>query len=282
MKKDAWRAFAQFCVDVVRRFFDDRCTQAAGSLTYTTLLALVPLLTVALTLATAFPIFDRFVERLQDFVLENFLPDTAGIDMIAQQLYDFTERAGQLQAIGLAALGVTAVMMMLTLDDVLNRIFRAARLRPLTQRIAVYLSVLVTGPVLIGASLSMTSFLVAASLGALNLDGLAEAVLRFLPFVFTIAALTLLYVVVPNRPVAFRHALAGGVFAGLVFEIAKRGFALYVSGFPTYTLVYGAFATAFVFLLWLYLLWLIVLGGATLSAMLPGFPGITDTTKENL
>lgn len=282
MRRIAWREVAQFCVDVARRFSDDRCTQAAGSLTYTTLLALVPLLTVALTLATAFPVFDRFVERMQSFVLANLLPEAAGIEILTEQLQSFTARAGELQALGLALLAVTAVMMMLTLDDVLNRVFRAASLRPLAQRIAVYISVLIAGPVLIGASLSMTSFLVAGSLGALDLDGLAEAILRLLPFAFTIAALTLLYAVVPNRKVVFRHALAGGVFAGIVFEIAKRGFAIYITKFPTYTLVYGTFATAFVFLLWLYILWLIVLVGATLSAMLPGLTGESDSLKEKL
>jgi membrane protein len=115
----------------------------------------------------------------------------------------------------------------------------------------------------------MTTFLVASSLGALNLGEVAEAVLRFMPFVLTCAALTLLYLVVPNRAVALRHALIGGFFAGLAFELAKRGFALYVSRFPTYTLVYGTFATMLLFLLWMYVSWLVVLGGATLTAMLP-------------
>lgn len=269
MRTHAWREFGQFCMALVRRFSEDRSSQAAGALTYTTLLALVPLLTVALTLSTAFPFYDRMVASLQHFVIAHVLPNTPGVDSFVDQLNHFTERAGHLRAIGLAALFVTAVLTMHTIDDSLNHIFRVHRQRPLVQRIPVYVGVLILGPLLIGAGLSMTTFLVASSLGALNLDSAAEAVLRFIPFVLTCAALTLLYVIVPNRAVAIRHALIGGFLAGVAFELAKRGFALYVSRFPTYTLVYGTFATMLLFLLWMYVSWLVVLAGATLTAMLP-------------
>jgi membrane protein len=207
------------------------------------------------------------------------LPDTPGVDLFAEQLNEFTERAGRLRAIGLAVLGVTALMTMHTIDDSLNRIFRVARPRMFAKRVAMYVAVLALGPLLIGAGLSMTTFLVASSLGALNLDWLAEAVLRFLPFVLTCAALTLLYILVPNRRVAVRHALIGGFFAGIAFELAKRGFALYVSKFPTYTLIYGTFATMLLFLIWMYVSWLVVLAGATLTAMLPALRD-SDPMKE--
>jgi membrane protein len=282
MEKNGWRDFAQFCVDLARRFFDDRLTQTAGSLTYTTLLALVPLLTVVLSVSTALPVFDRLVEGLQDFVLNNFLPDTGGADMIAEQLNMFVERAAQLTAIGLGILGVTAVMLMLTIDDVLNRIFRVAQTRPLAQRLATYFFVLVLGPVLIGASVSLSSYLVVEGFGAFELYWLADAALRLLPFVLTCTALTVLYILVPNRKVNAAHAVAGAFFAGIVFEVAKRGFALYVSRFPTYTMVYGAFATMLVFLVWLYLSWVIVLAGATLTAMLPGSRTEPEPSKENV
>jgi membrane protein len=270
MKTPAWRELAQFCVSVVRRFYEDRSSQTAGSLTYTTLLALVPLLTVALTVSTALPIFDRVISALQDFVVDHVLPDTPGVDAFADQLNEFTERAGRLRTIGLAALGVTALMTVHTIEDSLNRIFRVARPRLFAKRLAMYVAVLVAGPILIGGSVSMTTFLVVSSLGALNLDSAAESVLGFLPFVLTCAALTLLYILVPNRHVAVRHALTGGFFAGMAFELAKRGFAFYVSRFPTYTLVYGTFATMLLFLVWMYVSWYIVLAGATLTAMLPG------------
>jgi membrane protein len=271
MDKNAWRATGEFLVDVVRRFYEERALQAAGSLSYTTLLSLVPLFTVALAISTAFPVFDQSIAVLQEFILENFLPDARGIETIAEQVQSFTENAARLTAIGIGFFVVTAVMLMLTIDESLNRIFRVQRRRPLLQQVLIYWAVITLGPVLIGGSLSASSFAIGASLGLLNLDIMADAVLRVLPFVFTCMALTLLYSVVPYRYVELRHALVSGILAGVVFEIAKRAFAVYLANFPTYTLIYGAFATIPIFLVWLYLSWCVVLGGATLTAMLPAY-----------
>jgi len=274
MQNNVWRGLADFCLAVARRFAEERCVQTAGSLTYTTLLALVPLATVALAVATAFPVFDQIIGALQDFMVENFLPDARGIDTIAEQINVFTRNVGRLTAIGLIFLAVTAVMLMLTVDEAMNRIFRVPRRRALLQRAMTYWAVLTLGPVLIGGSLSATSFAIAQSFGGLNLDIIADAILRVLPFIFTCAALTLLYAVVPNRRVEWRHALVGGILAGVVFELAKRGFALWLSSFGTYALIYGAFAAIPIFLLWLYLSWLVVLAGATFTAILPGYRGV--------
>lgn len=271
MEKNAWRATGEFLVDVVRRFYEERALQAAGSLSYTTLLSLVPLFTVALAISTAFPVFDQTIAVLQEFILKNFLPDARGIETIAEQVQSFTENAGRLTAIGIGFFVVTAVMLMLTIDEALNRIFRVQRRRPLFQQVLIYWAVITLGPVLIGGSLSATSFAIGASLGKLNLDIVADAILRVLPFLFTCAALTLLYAVVPYRHVQLGHALASGILAGVVFEVAKRAFALYLTKFPTYTLIYGAFATIPIFLVWLYLSWCVVLAGATLTAMLPSY-----------
>jgi len=274
-KKSALRGAAEFAVAVARRFNEDRSLQTAGSLTFTTLLAIVPLLTVALALSTAFPVFDEAMTTLQLFILDNFLPDTGSLDALSDQILSFTEQAGKLTAIGLVFLVFTAVALMLTIDGALNRIFRVGRRRSLPQRILMYWSVLTLAPVLIGSSLSMTSFVLGASLGMLSLGGLAEFILKLLPYVFTWGALTLLYILVPYRHVDVKHALAGGLLAGVAFEVAKRAFAVYLAKFPTYTLVYGAFATLPVFLLWIYMSWLIVLAGATFTALLPGYRVIT-------
>lgn len=271
MEKGAWRGFGDFGLAVFWRFYEERGLQTAGSLTYTTLLSLVPLFTVALAVSTAFPVFDDTVGALQEFVLENFLPDARGIDTIADQITAFTQNAGRLTAIGLGFFFVTAVMLMMTIDVSLNRLFRVQRSRPLVQQVLIYWAVLTLGPVLIGGSLSMTSFAVGASLGWLQLGFAADVVLGVLPFIFTCAALTLLYGIVPYRAVKLRDALIGGVVAGIAFELAKRGFAIYLARFPTYTLIYGAFATIPIFLLWLYLSWVVVLAGATLTAMLPAY-----------
>ena len=271
MEKNTWRGFADFCLAVFWRFYEERALQTAGSLTYTTLLSLVPLFTVALAVSTAFPVFDQTMGALQEFVLENFLPDARGIDTIADQITSFTKNAGRLTAIGMGVFIVTAVMLMTTIDIALNRLFRVQRQRPLLQQVLMYWAVLTLGPVLIGGSLSMTSFAVGASFGWLRLSIVADIVLGILPFVFTCIALTLLYVLVPNRAVKPRDALIGGILAGVAFEFAKRGFAIYLARFPTYTLIYGAFATIPIFLVWLYMSWVVVLAGATLTAMLPAY-----------
>ena len=271
MEKNTWRGFADFCLAVFWRFYEERALQTAGSLTYTTLLSLVPLITVALAVATAFPVFDETIGALQLFLLENFLPDAQGIDTIADQITAFTSNAGRLTAIGLVFFFVTAVMLMMTIDTSLNRLFRVQRSRPMLQQVLMYWAVITLGPVFIGLSLSMTSFAVGASFGWLRLSIVADAVLRVLPFLFTCAALSLLYAIVPNRHVRARDALIGGVIAGIAFELAKRGFAVYLTRFPTYTLIYGAFATIPIFLVWLYMSWVVVLAGATLTAMLPAY-----------
>jgi membrane protein len=269
MRRPDTRALLEFALALARRFRDDRGIQTAGSLTFTTLLALVPLVAVALALATAFPVFDQAMEALGRYVSGQLLPEGGG--KVTQHFSAFAAKAGRLTAVGLAFLAVTALMLVLTVDEVLNRIFRVQRRRGLAQRLLMYWAVLSLGPLLIGASLSMTSFLVGSSLGLLNLGWLTRGVLGLLPFLFTIAALSLLYLVVPYRRIEVRHALIGAVVAGVLFEFAKRGFALYIAKFPTYSLIYGAFATVPIFLLWLYLSWVVVLFGATLTAMLPGY-----------
>ena len=266
MTRPAWHGVGEFCIAVGRRFYEDRGAQVAGSLTFTTLLSIVPLLTVALALATAFPVFDEAIGTLQVFLFENFLPDAAGLQAISEQILAFSEEAGRLTAIGLIFLLVTAVMLMLTIDDALNRIYRVRRRRPLGQQVIMYWSVLTLWPVLIGTSLSMTSLLI----------GETSALLRLVPFAFTWAALTVLYILVPYRHVLFRHAASGALLAGIAFEVAKRAFALYLQNFPTYTLIYGAFATLPIFLVWIYTSWLVVLAGAVFTAMLPGYRVITS------
>jgi len=265
------RRLLRFVLGLVQRFVEDHGVQTAGSLTFTTLLSIVPLLTVALSLATAFPVFREGTEALQNYVVQNFLPEAGGAKVIVAQINEFTAKAGQLTAIGLAFLGVTAIMLMLTIDESMNRVFRVHRPRPLAQKLLMYWGVLTLGPVLIGMSLSLTTFLVGASLGLMRMGTLAHDILRGVPFLFTWAALTLIYLVVPNRRIVLWHALVGAFCAGVAFEATKRGFALYLENFPTYTLIYGAFATLPIFLLWVYVSWLIVLIGATITAMLPAF-----------
>jgi len=268
MRRPAHRLLG-FFLALAQRLREDRGFETAGSLTFTTLLALVPLIAVALALATPFPAFERAMDTLGRFASAQLLP--AGSARVTRQIAAFAEKADELTSVGLAFLVVTAVMLMHTAEEALNRIFRVRRRRHLARRLFVYAAVLTLGPALIGASLYLTSTLVVNSLGFLDLDEYRRTVVSLLAFVFTCAALTLVYTVVPYRHVALRHAAVGGLVAGVVFELAKRGFGIYVAHFPTYTMLYGAFAIIPLFLLWLYVSWVVVLFGATLTASLPAW-----------
>jgi membrane protein len=263
---------AEFVRIVVRQFDEDRCIQIAASLTFTTLLSIVPLITVALTLISAFPVFGQVSEALQRFLLERLVPESVGaiVDYAAQ----FAASAAKLTAVGVVFLAVTAIMLLMTIERAFNQIWRISHPRPMFQRLLIYWTLLTVGPVLVGASLSLTSWLVTLSLGLVSdIPGAGVALLKTVPILLTSAALALLYLAMPNRRVALRDALLGGALAGLVFEAMKRGFALYVTQFPTYTLVYGAFASVPIFLLWIYLSWLVVLFGAVVVAALPEWRG---------
>jgi membrane protein len=274
------RQLGRFLAHLSRRFDQDRCLQIASSLTFTTLLALVPLATIMLTLLSASPVFSGLGEQIHAFLLANMLPETAG-KVVSGYIEQFTGRAGRLTAFGTVFLAVTAFMLMFTIEHAFNSIWRVSHPRPLVQRVLVYWAALTLGPVLIGASLSITSYLVGASLGLTRDTPLAGmAILWFVPFVLTWAAFTLLYFVVPNRAVKPRHALTGGLAAAFVFEIMKRSFASYIAQIPTYTLVYGAFAVIPIFLLWIYFSWVVIVIGALITALAPDFAVLGNAAER--
>ena len=272
----ALRRLGRFLLHVARRFDEVRCLQIASSLTFTTLLALVPLVTIALTLMSAFPVFSGLGEQIHRFLLANMLPEAAG-KVVTGYIKQFSGRTGRLTALGTAVLAVTAFMMMFTIERGFNSIWRVSRTRPVVQRVLIYWATLTLSPVLIGASLSITSYIISTSLGYARQVPLAgAAIIGLAPLVLTCAAFTFLYYVVPNRAVRLRHALLGGFVAALAFEIMKRGFALYIAKFPTYTLVYGAFAVIPIFLLWVYFSWVVVVIGALIAALAPDFAVLRD------
>lgn len=256
-----------------RRLDEERLPQVAGSLTFTTVLALVPILTIALAIFTTFPLFNTFRSSLEAYFVQNLMPKGIA-NTILGYLTQFSSKATRLSAFGAVALIVTAVAMMLMIDRVFNQIWRVKTKRPITQRILVYWAIVTLGPLLIGASITLTSYLFSATNAATN------GAVRHVPFfggmlyssisiLLTTVAFTLLYIVVPNRLVEWRDALCGGLLAALAFEIIKRLFAIFVVKVPTYTVIYGAVAAFPIFLVWLYLGWLITLGGAVVTAALP-------------
>ena len=263
-----WQDFLNFIRFIVMRFNQERCIQIAASLTFTTLLSLVPLITIALTLFSAFPVFEDFSLQIKMYLLKNLMPEMAG-KVITEYMQQFTESAMRLTAVGVVFLAMTAMMLMITIGQAFNTIWRVARPRPLLKRLVVYWAVLTLAPLLIGASLSLTSWLVGLSMGyAKHVPIFGVGVLKILPLLFTTLAFAMLFRLMPNRYVPHTHALIGAIVAALIFESMNRVFGYYVSHFPTYKLVYGAFASVPIFLMWIYLSWLTILVGAVIAASL--------------
>jgi membrane protein len=261
--------FRQFSRLLAQRFVQDRCNQIAASLTFTTLLSLVPLIAIALTLFSAFPVFSDFSSSIKQFVLSNLMPETGG-KLITRYMEQFAESATRLTTIGVLFLGAAAMLLMHTIEDAFNVIWRVSRPRGLTQRVLIYWAVITLGPLLVGGSLSATSWLVSLSSGyAKQVPLFGVGVLKVVPILLTTLAFYLLFLVVPNRHVSKRHALIGGVVSSVAFETMSRIFAIYISHFPTYKLVYGTFASIPIFLLWVYFSWLTTLVGALITATLP-------------
>jgi len=254
---------------VVERFAEDRCIQVAGNLTFTTLLALVPLFTIAFALFAAFPVFEEWSNAFKIFLLTTLVPETGG-KVITVYMQQFADNAAKLTVLGLAFLALTALMLMAEIEKVFNAIWRARRPRAALQRFVVYWAALTIGPLLLGASVSLTSWLITQSMGLAGDPGRTQAfALRVVPVLLNVAAFSALYLLIPNRRVGIQDAILGGMAAAFVFESMKHGFGLYVQLFPTYSLIYGTFATVPIFLLWIYLSWLVVLLGAVVVAVLP-------------
>jgi membrane protein len=265
----AVRRLASF---VARRTGEDRVAQVAGSLTFTSVLSLVPLATVAFALFTAFPIFGSFQSSLQDFLAVHLMPSQIN-SQIFKYLNQFASKAKGLTTVGMIILFVTSVMTMMTVESAFNVIWRVRKPRPLAQRVLVYWAIITLGPILFGCSLSISSYLFAQSLAYAGSHHLLPPILEWaltgVSLPLTVLAFTMLYVYMPNCKVEWRDAVIGGLIAAVAFELGKRGFGYYVRRIPTYTAVYGAFAALPVFLLWVYLCWMIALIGAMVTSALP-------------
>jgi len=260
------RAFVRL---VLKRFGRDQCMRIAAALSYTSLLALVPLGAIAFAILKAFPVFDNIQEQIKSLLFENFLPESVEG---AQTYFDqFIGQTEGLTAIGIVALAVTAIMLLATIEAALNSIFHVKATRPFVPRLMMFWAVITLGPLLLGGSLSLATYFYALSewTGAHNIPGLAGVVTQLLPGALAIIAFSLFYAIVPYRPVKATHALIGGISAGLLFGLLRRLFGLYISAFPAYQTIYGALATVPIFLIWMYLSWAVILIGAEIAASMP-------------
>jgi membrane protein len=252
-----------------RRLREEMLPQVAGSLTFTTTLALVPLLTIVLAIFTTFPIFGQLRTGLETYFAQALMPKAIS-NTIISNLTQFASKAKGLSLLGAVLLFFTTTAMMGMIERVFNQIWRVRRPRPLMQRMLIYWALITLGPLLFGLSISLTSQLFTATGSMTKSVPLLAAVFSTLASIaLTTGAYTLLYVAVPNRYVNWRDALWGALAAAIAFELAKRLFALFIRQFPTYAIIYGALAALPLFLLWMYLSWLITLLGAVVAAALP-------------
>ena len=252
-----------------QRAQEKKLAQVASSLTYTTVLSLVPLLAVVLSLFTAFPLFSEFRFALENFLASTVMPEVVA-DTVMTYLNEFAAKASGLTTIGGLVLIVTSVMLFRTIDEAFNDIWQVETRRPLRQRILVYWALLSLGPILVGASLWALSMVARESMGLMgDIPALGTLALSILPLLLTGSGFSALFFTVPNRPVRKQDALVGGFGTAIVLEALRVGIAYYLTRFPSYTIIYGAFATIPIFLLWVYLSWMVILLGATVTALLP-------------
>jgi membrane protein len=251
------------------RFREDQLGLTASSLTFTTMIALVPLFTLALAVLTAFPMFAKMQGVLQQWLIESLIPPDIARNVLGY-LNQFSNKATHMGAIGLALFLASALALIFTIDRTLNCIWRVKRPRPFAQRVLVYWAGLTLGPVLLAASLTITSYLLTASKGVVGaLPGGVAFILNTLQFTLLASGMAALFRYVPNTTVRWSHCWTGGLFVAAGFELAKKLLSLYLASVPSYSAVYGAFATVPILLLWIYIAWVIVLLGAVISAYLP-------------
>jgi len=265
----SWREIRDLMLFARRRLKEESLPQVAGSLTFTTVFALVPLLTIALAIFTTFPMFNTFRKSLEAYFIQSVMPKEIS-NTILNYLTTFAAKATRLSAVGAVALLGTSAAMMNMIERVFDRIWRVRRERSWVRRLLVYWAIISLGPLMVGVSLTLSSNVFMATNNLLGeLPVLAALIYTVLSLGLTTVGFTLLYATVPNRDVDWRDAAWGGLVAGLAFEVAKRGFAIYITHFPAYSKIYGALAALPLFLLWVYVSWMITLVGALLVAALP-------------
>ncbi|WP_250207553.1 virulence factor BrkB family protein [Alteromonas oceanisediminis] len=245
----------------IARSKEDKITVSAGHLAYVTLLSLVPFIMVFFTVMSAFPAFEKAREKLENFIFNNFVP--ASGDVVQNYMSEFVGNASQMGAVGILSLLIVALLLISNVDKTLNAIWRTPSERPIVYTLAIYWMVISLGPMLMGTSVVVSSYLIGlANFAEEYTPGLGTMLLSLVPSVLALSAFLILYMLVPNRRVRFKHAISGAILASILFEFTKRGFSLYVTSFPSYELIYGALAVVPILFVWIYLSWIVVLVGA--------------------
>ena len=252
---------------LLARMTHDRVNVNAGYLAYITLLSIVPMLTVLLSILSSFAVFADMGVVIQNFIITNFVP--ASGDAVHSALLEFVANTGKMTAVGGAFLFIAALMLISNIDKNLNYIWRVTEKRRAVLSFSMYWMVLTLGPILVGASIAATSYVTSLSLLQNEVvSGAFNTLIRKLPLILSFFAFFGLYLLVPNKKIHFSHAAAGSLVAALLFELSKKGFAAYITQFPSYQVIYGALAAIPILFVWVYLCWLIVLVGAEVTAAL--------------
>jgi len=269
--------FWAWCKLLWERIEQDNMTTLAGNLAYVSLLSLVPFVAVVFALFAAFPMFSDVSIQLRHFIFANFMPATG--DIIQRYIEQFVANSSKMTAVGACGLIVTALLLMYAVDSALNTIWRSKRARPKIYSFAVYWMILTLGPLLAGASLVISSYLLSLRWVS-GFDSLIDNVLRIFPLLLSWLAFWLLYSIVPTTRVPARDALVGSLVAALLFELGKKGFALYITMFPSYQLIYGVLAVIPILFVWVFWTWCIVLLGAEITVTLGDYRALKEAAKH--
>ncbi|WP_370545315.1 virulence factor BrkB family protein [Glaciecola sp. MH2013] len=266
--KTKYNYYRPLVLNIGKAFLDhmrsERITVSAGHLAYVSLLSLVPVIVVFFMIMSAFPAFEGVREQIENFIFTNFVP-TAG-DVLQDYMGDFVANASSMSAVSVVSLLVVALLLISNIDKTFNHIWRTQVQRPIIFTFAIYWMIITLGPLLIGLSIVVSSYLAGlAAFAEEYTPGLGTFFLKMVPSLAAIGAFLILYMIVPNRPVRAKYALCGAVLATILFEFTKKAFALYITSFPSYQLIYGALAVVPILFVWVYLSWIVVLLGAVFT-----------------
>lgn len=280
--KNSAETTKNFISFLFRRAQNDTIFRVSASLSYTSLIAIVPLFAIGLAIFSAFPGFNAIKEQLQDFLLKNFVPDIE--QEISHYFVDFLNATAQMTTIGVIGLVITSILMLSTIENSLNFIFKVYKPRNIKTKITLYWTVITLGPLLLGAAFSLRSYLF--TLQKFMPEDIVTSpffLSNLLPTLITMLTLVMVYVLVPNKKVKITNAIIGSLVAVILFWFLRKGFGLIILKSATYKTIYGALATLPIFLIWMYLAWAVVIFGAVVTAALEEFQQQEEReeTREN-
>lgn len=262
---------------VWRRCQEDNIKVPAGHLAYVTLLSIVPFLAVIFYMLSAFPMFSELNKVMEDLIFNNFVP-TSG-DAIKDHVNGFIENTKKMSMMGIASLIVIALLLISTIDQTINRIWRCTNKRSFVQAFTIYWTILSLGPIILGSSIALSSYLF-STVQAQGFLSIGQQLLSLMPFMIAWLAFAGVYSLVPHQRVSFRYSAIGGLIASILLTVGTDLFTLYITNFPSQQLIYGALAVIPILFVWIYFNWLIILFGAEVTATLEEYSIANKQQKE--